>query len=75
MLIIEFWYISSGYVDTKLVGTEALSVLQSQWIATTPMKRMANVKDLVGGVLYLASPLSNFTTGHDLIMDGGFTLW
>ena len=39
------------------------------------MKRVAEVKDIVGGILYLASPLSNFTTGHDLVMDGGFTLW
>lgn len=67
--------ISPGYADTALNRTESLTKIRNQWIDETPMKRLADVKDLVGGVLYLASPLSDFCTGHDLIIDGGFTLW
>jgi len=26
-------------------------------------------------VVYLASEASSFVTGHDLVIDGGFTLW
>lgn len=67
--------ISPGYADTALNRTEALTPIRNQWIAETPMKRLADVQDLVGGVLYLASSLSDYCTGHDLIIDGGFTLW
>ena len=58
-----------------MTATKELMPMRNKWIQETPMKRVAEVKDIVGGILYLASPLSNFTTGHDLVMDGGFTLW
>jgi len=67
--------ISPGYVDTPLNSTEHLKILRQQWIDETPMKRLAHVDDLVGAVIYLASSLSNYTTGLDMIIDGGFTLW
>ncbi|CAL8101796.1 unnamed protein product [Orchesella dallaii] len=67
--------ISPGYVDTELNRSELLLQVRTQWLNETPMKRLADVEDLVGGVLYLTSKLSNFTTGLDLIMDGGFTCW
>jgi len=67
--------ISPGYVDTELNRTEGLLAVRTQWINETPMQRLADVEDLVGGVLYLTSALANFTTGLDLIMDGGFTCW
>jgi len=67
--------ISPGYVDTPLNRSEHLMALRNQWIAETPMKRLADVEDLVGAVIYLSSSLSNYTTGLDMIIDGGFTLW
>jgi len=41
----------------------------------TPMGRMAEVDDLVGAMVYLASEASDFTTGHDITVDGGYTVW
>lgn len=35
------------------------------------LKRNAEVEDITGGALYLASPLSSFTTGQTLVIDGG----
>jgi len=67
--------ISPGYVDTALNRTEALTPIRNQWIAETPAKRLADVQDLVGAILYLASPLSDYCNGLDMIIDGGFTLW
>jgi len=67
--------ISPGYVDTPLNRTEGLMKVRAQWISETPQQRLAEVDDLVGAVLYLASPLSDYTTGLDLIIDGGFTCW
>jgi len=67
--------ISPGYVDTDLTKTEAFVPLRTLWIRDTPMQRLANVEDLTGAVIYLASPLASYTTGLDMIIDGGFTCW
>ena len=39
------------------------------------MGRMAEVGDLVGAIVYLASEASDFMTGHDLVIDGGYLAW
>lgn len=41
----------------------------------TPMARMATEEDYKGGVAYLASDLSRYVTGQNLIVDGGWTAW
>jgi gluconate 5-dehydrogenase len=42
----------------------------------TPMGRMGRDGiDLKGACLYLASPASDYVTGHNLIVDGGFSIW
>lgn len=38
----------------------------------TPMGRVAEVRDVVGAVLFLASRASSLVTGHTLAVDGGF---
>lgn len=40
--------------------------------AMTPMSKIAEVSDIVGGVIYLASPAAAMVTGHVLAIDGGF---
>jgi NAD(P)-dependent dehydrogenase (short-subunit alcohol dehydrogenase family) len=40
--------------------------------AMTPMGKIAEVSDIVGGVIYLASPAASMVTGHILAIDGGF---
>jgi len=67
--------ISPGYIDTPLNQTAALEALKKQWIADTPMGRLGLVEDLVGAVIYLASPVSDYMTGNDVVIDGGFTCW
>ncbi len=40
-----------------------------------PLKRSGNPKDVVGAVVYLASPASDLVTGYTLLIDGGWTAW
>jgi NAD(P)-dependent dehydrogenase (short-subunit alcohol dehydrogenase family) len=65
--------ISPGYIATEL--TNIATEYHDQWKNLTPMQRMGEPSELKGAVVYLASEASRFMTGHDLIIDGGYTIW
>lgn len=48
---------------------------QKSYAYRTPMKRMANTEEMVGAALYLASDSSSYTTGQNILIDGGFSSW
>jgi len=68
--------ISPGYIVTPMTQyvLDNPELLRQECV-TTPMNRMGQAEEMVGGVLYLASDASSYTTGLDLIMDGGHTVW
>jgi NAD(P)-dependent dehydrogenase (short-subunit alcohol dehydrogenase family) len=71
--------ISPGYTRTLLVdnllATPVGQSMMPTWLSMTPMGRMGEVTDLQGAVVYLASEASDFMTGHDLVIDGGYSVW
>ena len=68
--------ISPGYILTALVN-KIPEVAQHLpfWTELTPVGRLGQVEDLQGAVVFLASDASDFMTGHDLVIDGGYTVW
>jgi NAD(P)-dependent dehydrogenase (short-subunit alcohol dehydrogenase family) len=50
-------------------------VFHGRYKMHTPLNRMAVEEDLKGAFAYLASDLSKYVTGHNLLVDGGWTIW
>lgn len=44
-----------------------------KYVKRTKIKRMATEEDLVNAIIFLISKQSSYITGHNLIVDGGFT--
>ena len=66
--------ISPGHTITPMTQGMPEHV-RAIWRSNTPMGRLGDPSDLQGAVVYLASDASDYVTGHDLIIDGGYVLW
>ena len=47
----------------------------SRYKQLSPMGRMADKSEMQGGVVFLASEASSHCCGHNLVIDGGWTIW
>ncbi|MFJ8635360.1 SDR family oxidoreductase [Streptomyces sp. NPDC093568] len=63
-----------GYIETELTQPLVEDEEFSAWVRRrTPAGRWGRTEDLVGGVLFLASPAADFVSGQVLYVDGGMT--
>uniref|UniRef100_A0A8B9J382 Uncharacterized protein n=1 Tax=Amazona collaria TaxID=241587 RepID=A0A8B9J382_9PSIT len=67
--------ISPGIVDTPLIHSKDLQPLVQGWLSDIPAGRLAQATDLQAAVVYLASEASDYMTGHNLVIEGGQSLW
>jgi len=63
--------ISPGYIDTGLSDFVDQKT-QDLWKSMIPMGRNGDAKELKGAYVYLVSDASTYTTGADIIIDGGY---
>ncbi|MCJ7604865.1 MAG: SDR family oxidoreductase [Dehalococcoidales bacterium] len=63
--------ISPGYTATEM--TMMAKDLFPVWEEMIPLGRLAKPEELAGAVIYLASDAASYTTGSDIIIDGGYT--
>lgn len=46
-----------------------------KYLAKTPLDRMGKPEDVAKAVLFLTSNMASYITGHDLVVDGGYSIW
>ena len=64
--------LAPGYIETELTRALVDDPDFSRWLrGRTPAARWGTVDDLVGALLFLSSPASDFVNGHTLYVDGG----
>ena len=65
--------ISPGPVDTGMsyLPGESRAERDARYAQLVPAGRVASIEEITAAVLWLASPASGFTVGHDLVLDGG----
>ena len=59
-----------GILNKKLQSKKFIE----NYIKRVPKNRMGNVEDLHTAMIYLASDFSDYTTGQNLVVDGGLSL-
>ncbi|WP_030251080.1 SDR family oxidoreductase [Streptomyces violens] len=67
--------ISPGNTYTPMNTRPEIIERMEQYAGDTPLGRNAEVTDLVGPAVFLASDAAAYCTGVDLIVDGGYVCW
>jgi NAD(P)-dependent dehydrogenase (short-subunit alcohol dehydrogenase family) len=67
--------VNPGLIKTNLLDSYTVTEEQfNEKIKEYPLKRYGKPEEVAYAVIYLLSDASNFTTGSNLVIDGGFTL-
>lgn len=68
--------VSPGYTKTAMTeGGRSKSDWVDAWMDHTPLGRIAEPSEIAWPIAFLASECSSYITGHDLLIDGGYTCY
>lgn len=63
--------VGPGATRTHALSTVLTPEIEERMLAHTPIKRLGEVSDIAGAVLYFAAPLSSWVSGQVLFVNGG----
>ena len=63
--------LSPGYIGTPM-SADTPQELKNAWMPLMPYHRMGKPEELIPAILYLACDAAGYTTGSDVIVDGGY---
>lgn len=63
--------VGPGATKTHALSTVLTPEIEAKMLAHTPIKRLGEVGDIAGAVLYFAAPVSEWVSGQVLMVNGG----
>lgn len=63
--------VGPGATKTAALATVLTPEIETKMLAHTPIKRLGEVNDIAGAVLYFASPVSEWVSGQIVFVNGG----
>ena len=64
-----------GIIKTEIVPGYDDEELMGRMKRIIPLDRIGYPEDMVGAAIFLASPLSDYVSGIEILVDGGFSLF
>jgi NAD(P)-dependent dehydrogenase (short-subunit alcohol dehydrogenase family) len=78
----QFWsseqVLSPGLIDTPIIdgqfkSKEEADAMKAEFSQMVPLARLGRAEEMASAILFLASDDSSYSTGIDLVADGGVT--
>jgi len=66
--------VSPGFIDTNMTTKNNSPEMIQKLVAGIPVKKLGLPEDVARAVSFLASPQNCYVNGHDLVVDGGYSV-